>query len=166
MQRYFNNNYWLCIFLYLTWNRHSFSFLTENYQGCSLLTYRVSHIEMVGTKWLYELRCLVASVGFSFCVSSTSFSKKYHRLALTASDRKYLRYKLKVEFLITSFTKRDSYWSFWCQGWSNHQDEENFWGNRAVEAVEASEVAEADEVNEAAEVSKGSKITTEDFRVI
>jgi hypothetical protein len=32
--------------------------------------------------------------------------------------------------------------------------------------VEASEVAEADEVNEAAEVSKGSKITTEDFRVI
>mgnify|MGYP007015619879 CR=1 FL=1 len=40
------------------------------------------------------------------------------------------------------------------------------WGNRAVEAVEASEVAEADEVNEAAEVSKGSKITNEDFRVI
>ena len=35
-----------------------------------------------------------------------------------------------------------------------------------MEAVEASEVAEADEVNEAAEISKGSKITTEDFRVI
>ena len=32
--------------------------------------------------------------------------------------------------------------------------------------MEATEVAEADEVNEAAEVSKGSKITTEDFRVI
>ena len=32
--------------------------------------------------------------------------------------------------------------------------------------MEASEVAEADEVNEAAEVSIGSKITTEDFRVI
>ena len=32
--------------------------------------------------------------------------------------------------------------------------------------MEASEVAEAAEVNEAAEVSKGSKITTEDFRVI
>ena len=32
--------------------------------------------------------------------------------------------------------------------------------------MEASEVAEADEVNEAAEVFKGSKITTEDFRVI
>ena len=45
-------------------------------------------------------------------------------------------------------------------------DEEFFWRNRAVEAVEASEVAEADEVNEAAKVSKGSKITTEDFRVI
>ena len=37
---------------------------------------------------------------------------------------------------------------------------------RAVEAVEASEVAEAVEVNEAAEVSKGSKITTEDFKVM
>ena len=33
----------------------------------------------------------------------------------------------------------------------------------AVEAVEANEVAETDEVNEAA---KGSKIPTEDFRVI
>ena len=32
--------------------------------------------------------------------------------------------------------------------------------------MEASEVAEADEVYEAAEVSKGSKITTEDFKVI
>ena len=32
--------------------------------------------------------------------------------------------------------------------------------------MEASEVEEADKVNEAAEVSKGSKITTEDFRVI
>ena len=32
--------------------------------------------------------------------------------------------------------------------------------------MEASEVAEAVEVNEAAEVSKGSKITTEDFKVM
>ena len=35
-----------------------------------------------------------------------------------------------------------------------------------MEASEVAEVAEADEVNEAAEVYKGSKITTEDFRVI
>ena len=83
-------------------------------------------------------------------------------LASTSSDRKSLRYQLKIGFLIIPYTKRDSYWSIWCQGWSNHQDEEKNWGNRAVEAVEASEVAEADEVNEAAEVSKGSKITTED----
>ena len=34
----------------------------------------------------------------------------------------------------------------------NHQDQDMFWGNMAVEAVEASEVAEASEVNEAAEV--------------
>ena len=65
-----------------------------------------------------------------------------------------------------SLQKKGTYWSFWCQGWLNHQDEDFFWENRAVEAVEASEVAEADEVNEAAEVSKGSKITNEDFKVI
>ena len=94
------------------------------------------------------------------------FLKKYHRLALSASDRKDLRYQLEIGFFIIPYTKWDLYWSFWCQGWSYHQDEEKFWGNRAVEAVEASEVAEADEVNEAAEVSKGSKITTEDFRII
>ena len=63
-------------------------------------------------------------------------------------------------------TKRDSYWSFWCQGWSNHQDQEVFWRNRTVEAVETTEVAEADEINVAAKVSKAWKITTEDFRVI
>ena len=51
-------------------------------------------------------------------------------------------------------TKRDSYWSFWCQGQSNHQDQEVFLRNRTVEAVETTEVAEADEINVAAEVSK------------
>ena len=70
-----------------------------------------------------------------------------------------------MDFWLFPYTKRDSYWSFLCQDWSNHQDEENFWGNRAVEAVEAIEVAEAAEVNEAVEVSKDRKITTEDFRV-
>ena len=63
-------------------------------------------------------------------------------------------------------TKKDWYWSFSCHWWSNHLDQEVFWGNRAVEAVEASEVAEAAEVNEAAEVFKVRKITTEDYRVI
>ena len=60
-------------------------------------------------------------------------------------------------------TKKDRYWSFWYHRWSNHQDQDVLWGNRAVEAVEASEVAEAAEVHETAEVSKAQKITTEDF---
>ena len=63
-------------------------------------------------------------------------------------------------------TKKDWYWSFWCHWWSNNQDQEVFWGNRAVEAVEASEVAETAEVNEGADVFKAQKIITEDFRVI
>ena len=63
-------------------------------------------------------------------------------------------------------TKRDQYWSFWCQEWSNHHDQEFIGGNRAGEAGEAKEVAEAAEVNEAAEVSRALKTTSEDFRVI
>ena len=34
-------------------------------------------------------------------------------------------------------------------GW-NHQDQEDFWGKKALEAIEASEAVEAAEVNEAA----------------
>ena len=52
------------------------------------------------------------------------------------------------------FHKKDQYCLFWCQWWSDHQDQEVFWWNWALEAVEASEVAEAAEVNEAGEVSK------------
>ena len=63
-------------------------------------------------------------------------------------------------------TKNYLYWLFWCQWWSDHQDQEVFWGNWALEAVEASEVAEGAEVNEAAEVPMAQKITSEDFRVI
>ena len=63
-------------------------------------------------------------------------------------------------------TKRDQYCSFWCQGWSNHHDQDFLGGNRAGEAGEANEVAEAAEVNEAAEVFWALKITSEDFRVI
>ena len=42
----------------------------------------------------------------------------------------------------------------WCQLRSDHQEQEVFWGNWALEAVEASKVAEAAEVNEAGEVFK------------
>ena len=115
-----------------------------------------------------EIWCLVALGGYDFCVSSTIFQKS-NRLASRASNRKNLSYQLKIGFSIIPYIKRDSYGSFWCQGWSNHQVEERFWGNRAVEDVEAvaaSEVAEADEVNEAAEVSKGSKIITGDIQVL
>ena len=93
-------------------------------------------------------------------------SKKLHMLASTASNREDTKYQWKMGFLIIYSTKRDQYCSFWCQEWSDHQDQEVFWRNWAVEAVEASEVSEATEVNEAGEVSKAWKITTEDFRVI
>ena len=62
-------------------------------------------------------------------------------------------------------TRNYQYWFFWCQWWSNHQYQEVFWGNWALEAVEASEVADAAKVNDAGEVSKAWKITSVDFIV-
>ena len=64
-----------------------------------------------------------------------------------------------------SFHKQWLVLLFWGQWWSDHQNKKDFWGNWALEAVEASEVAEAAEVNEAGEVSKAWKILTVDFRV-
>jgi hypothetical protein len=63
-------------------------------------------------------------------------------------------------------TKNEQYWSFWCHWWSNHRDQEVFWENKAVDAVEANEVTEAAKVNEVTVVSKAWKITIEDFRVV
>ena len=62
--------------------------------------------------------------------------------------------------------KRDQYWSFWCQGGCNHQDQAVFLGERDLEVAEVIEVAGAAEVNEAVKVSKAVKITTEVFRVL
>ena len=42
------------------------------------------------------------------------FFKKWHPLASTASDRKSIRYQLKIGFLMIHSTKRDWYWSFGC----------------------------------------------------
>ena len=55
-------------------------------------------------------------------------------------------------------TKRDHYWSFCCQGWSNHQSQEVLCYDRDVEVDEAIEVAEAVEVNEAAKVLRPGKL--------
>ena len=71
----------------------------------------------------------------------------------------------KLDFWWSIPQKNDKQWLFWCQWWSDHQDQEVFWGNWTLEAVEASELTEATEVNEAGEVLKAWKITTEDFRV-
>ena len=55
------------------------------------------------------------------------------------------------------FTRRDQYWSFWCQGRSSHQDQIFFGQNEAVEVIEAMEVVEAVEVIEATEVLRSGK---------
>ena len=49
--------------------------------------------------------------------------------------------------------------------WRKNRMKKLFWGNRALEAIEAGEAAEAAEVNVAGEVSNAWKITTEDLRV-
>ena len=60
-------------------------------------------------------------------------------------------------------TKSGQYWSFWCQGGCNNQDQAVFLGKRALEVIE---LAEAAEVIEAVKVSKAVNIITEIFRVL
>ena len=61
-------------------------------------------------------------------------------------------------------TKNNQFWLFWCQWWSEHQDQDFFFGNWILEAVQSSEIAGATEVNEAGEFSKAWKTITVDFR--
>ena len=88
---------------------------------------------------------------------SDQFLKKWHLLASTACGRKCIRYQWKTGLLMIHSTKRDWYWSFGCRGWSNHQDQWNFWWIEAVEVIEATEVIEAVEVIETVEVLRPGK---------
>ena len=63
-------------------------------------------------------------------------------------------------------TKRDQYWSFWCQGDAIIKIRQFFEEKRNLEVAEVIEVAGATEVSEAVKVSKVVKITTEVFRVL
>ena len=80
--------------------------------------------------------------------------KFWPHTASTASVKKSAIYQWKIGFLALYSTKNDQYWLFWCQWWSDNQDQTFSWGNWPLEAVEASEVAEA------AEVSNAWKFTT------
>ena len=61
------------------------------------------------------------------------------------------------KILMIHSAKMDQHWSFLCQVWSNHQDQEVLLWNGASETVEAIEIAEADEVIKAAEILKPGK---------
>ena len=113
-------------------------------------------------KKFLELWYLVGTCCLPIWVSSTSFQKSniacigWPQQPLTES----IRYQWKIGFLMIHSAKKDQYWSFWWQGWSNYKYQEVLWWNRAVEvgeAREAREVAEADEANEVAEVVRPRK---------
>ena len=90
--------------------------------------------------------------------------KFWPHTASTASVKKSAIYQWKIGFLAIHSTKNDQYWLFWCQWWSDNQDQTFSWENWPLEAVEAAEAAKAAEVHEDEEVSNAWKITTEDFR--
>ena len=90
--------------------------------------------------------------------------KFWPHTASTASVKKSAIYQWKIGFLALYSTKNDQYWLFWCQWWSDNQDQTFSWENWPLEAVEAAEAAKAAEVHEDEEVSNAWKITTEDFR--
>ena len=72
----------------------------------------------------------------------------------------------KLNFLMIHSINNYHYWLFCCHWWSDHHDQELFWENWALEAVEASGVAEAAKVNEAGEVSRAWKMTSESSRFL
>ena len=102
----------------------------------------------------FSLNVSVYSLGQIIWVSSTSFQKSSIGWPQQPPTEKVQCISENLYFWWFIPQKKDHNWSFWCHWWSNSQDQEVFWGNRAVEAGEASEVAEAAEANEAAEVSK------------
>ena len=90
---------------------------------------------------IFEVWCLVASWVVDIWVSSTSFQKREHWLASTASDRKCTIYQWKFWFLMIHSTKNDRFMVILV--WFMIKLSGSGWVNRAVETVEASEVAEA-----------------------
>ena len=100
-----------------------------------------------------ELWCLAASRGLDIWVLSITFQKSNIDWPQQPPTEKVQK-SVKERFLMIHSTKMEQYWSFRCQGWSNHQNQEVLWWNRAVEVGEASEVAE---VNEAAVVLRPEK---------
>ena len=88
-------------------------------------------------------------------VFNEPFFKKVAPAGLNSLQQKGYQISVKkTGFLMIHSLKRDQYWSFWHQGWSDHQVQEVLWWNEAVEVIEATEVIE---VIEAAEVLRPGK---------
>ena len=85
------------------------------------LTDRLAYAELDFVwRYLYS----VYSLGLRIWVSSTSSIGWPQQ----PPNRKGSICQLKFVFLIVNSTNKDRYWSFSCHWWSNHQNEEVFWG--------------------------------------
>ena len=125
--------------------------------------YRVSHFETDFLNWLWGIEgpisffWFMVPSGFRRCgylCFINQFSKKWPRLASTASDRKSIKYQWKFGFSMINSKKRDCWVLGMIQpsGWNFF-----FWWNEAVEVIEATEAVEAVEVIEASEVLRSGK---------
>ena len=112
------------------------------------------------------LKVSVYSWGHGIWVLSTSFQKSNIGWPQQPPTETVPYISESSDFWWTIPQKNEQYWSIWCHWWSNHQDQDVFRENKALEAVETNEVAEAAEVYEAGVVFKAWEIPIEDFRVI
>jgi hypothetical protein len=118
-----------------------------------------SNLALTGIKIdnFIDIMCSTNAWGYDILTFVTIFQKSNIGWPQQPPTERVSDISKKTGFLMIHSLKRDQYWSFWYQGWSDHQVQEVLWWNEAVEVIEATEVVEAVEVIEAAEVLRPGK---------
>ena len=109
-----------------------------------------------------NIMCFLNAWGYDILIFTTSFQKSNIGWPQQPPTEEVSDISEKLDF----FTKRDQYWSFWYQWWSNHQVQEVLWWNGALEAVCANEAAEVNETVEVLRPRKSLQRTPESSRFL
>ena len=101
--------------------------------------YRVSHIETYFLNWLWQIEICKLEFVWRWFWNPEVWIYEFHQPVckkvisadLNSLWQKRYRYQWKFGFFMIHSTKKDQFWSFDCQGVSNHQDQYFFlmkWG--------------------------------------
>jgi hypothetical protein len=88
---------------------------------------------------IFNFQSLVTcSGGYDIWFSSTSFKKSNISWPQQPPREKILDINENLDFWWSIPQKKNQYWSFWWEGWSDHQTKEVLLRNRDIEAIKAS----------------------------